>query len=329
MGQLVYILGRSGTGKSYSLRDFDPTELAVINVEGKILPFRGSAKIHTVNTDDSGEIETKLAEFAKKYKRIVIDDFQYLMANEFMRRSAEKGYDKFTEIAKHAWTIANMVRDLPQDVIVYILCHTDTDADGNERLKTIGKLLDEKIVLEGMSTIVLKTNVSDGKYTFLTQNNGKDTTKSPADMFPSYAIDNNLKYVDDKIRSYYGFEGAKSDEEMAEADADAKTEIKKPERRSRRGAAAAPVEAPTEEAPRVGRRAKAHEEQAERMTKALAEDLKEDPREEVPFDEAPEHTYTAEPEEKFMNIPDGVVSDEPAVEENKPKVRRRRNREEE
>jgi hypothetical protein len=327
MGQLVYILGRSGTGKSYSLRNFEPNELAVVNIEGKILPFRGSAKIHTVNTDDADEVESKLEELAKKYKRIVVDDFQYLMANEFMRRSAEKGYDKFTEIAKHAWSIANMVRDLPQDVIVYILCHTDTDADGNERLKTIGKLLDEKIVLEGMSTIVLKTNVSDGKYTFLTQNNGKDTTKSPADMFPSYAIDNDLKYVDDKIRSYYGFEGAKTDEEMAEADAEVKTEIKKPEGRRRRGSTA---EAPAqEEAPaeRVGRRAKAHEEQAERMTKALAEDLKEDPREEVPFDEAPEHTYAAEPEEKFMIIPDEVVSEEPAVEENKPKVRRRKVRE--
>jgi hypothetical protein len=220
-----------------------------------------------------------------------------------------------------------MVRDLPQDVIVYILCHTDTDADGNERLKTIGKLLDEKIVLEGMSTIVLKTNVSDGKYTFLTQNNGKDTTKSPADMFPSYAIDNDLKYVDDKIRSYYGFEGAKTDEEMAEADAEVKTEIKKPERRSRRGATTTSTEVPTEETPKTGRRAKAHEEQAERMNEALAEDLKEDPREEIPFDEAPEHTYTAESEEKFVNIPDGVVSDEPAVEENKPRVRRRKVRE--
>ena len=155
---------------------------------------------------------------AKKYKAIVVDDFQYVMANEFMRRATERGYDKFTEIARHAWDIADCVRTLPADVIVYVMCHTDTDQDGFEKLKTIGKLLDEKIVLEGMSTIVLKTAVSDGQYMFLTQNNGKDTVKSPAGMFPAYAIDNDLKYVDQKIRSYYELGEFLSEEELAEID---------------------------------------------------------------------------------------------------------------
>lgn len=234
MGQLVYILGRSGTGKSYSMRNLDPGKFAVINVQGKWFPFKNANKIKYVVTDDSDSIVKNIKGLATTYNIIVVDDFQYVMANEFMRRAMERGFDKFTEIGRHAWDIANCVRDLPAETIVYIMCHTDTDQEGLERLKTIGKLLDEKIVMEGMSTIVLKTNVSDGKYTFLTQNNGKDTTKSPAGMFPSYAIDNDLEYVDNKIRSYYGFDGSKSEEEMAEADAEAVREVPATEKKTRR-----------------------------------------------------------------------------------------------
>lgn len=234
MGILAFVLGRSGTGKSYSLRNFDPNEVEVINVQGKILPFKGAGKFNLINTDDADAIVDEIKAAAKKYKKIVVDDFQYVMANEFMRRSAEKGYDKFTEIGRHAWDIANVVRELPNDVIVYVMCHTDTDQEGFERLKTIGKLLDDKIVLEGMSTIVLKTSVSDGKYYFLTQNNGKDTTKSPAGMFPTYAIENDLKYVDDKIRNYYEIGDFKSDEEMAAADEEHKNEEISKEKRPRR-----------------------------------------------------------------------------------------------
>lgn len=237
MGIVCFILGRSGTGKSYSLREFGKSDVAVINAQGKILPFKGAAKITTVNTDKSDEIIREMTNFSKRYKRIVVDDFQYIMANEFMRRSTERGYDKFTEIANHAWSIVDEVRKLPDDVIVYIMCHTDTDMDGVEKLKTIGKLLDEKIVLEGMSTIVLKTAVSDGQYMFSTQNNGKDTVKSPYGMFPSMYIDNNLKYVDEKIRSYYEFDGAKTEEELAEADAEVAKEVKKEEKKSRRSRA--------------------------------------------------------------------------------------------
>lgn len=234
MGILAFILGRSGTGKSYSLRNFDPNEVEIINVQGKILPFKGAGKFNLINTDDADAIVDEIKVAAKKYKKIVVDDFQYVMANEFMRRSSEKGFDKFTEIGRHAWDIANVVRELPSDVIVYVMCHTDTDQEGFERLKTIGKLLDDKIVLEGMSTIVLKTSVSDGKYYFLTQNNGKDTTKSPAGMFPTYAIENDLKYVDDKIRNYYEIGDFKSDEEMAAADEEHKNEEISKEKKSRR-----------------------------------------------------------------------------------------------
>lgn len=282
MGVLVYILGKSGTGKSHSMRDFNPSELGIINAQGKILPFKGSGKFDVVNTDNSSEILKQIEIMSKKYKVIVIDDFQYVMANEFMRRSAERGYDKFTEIARHAWDIADYVRTLPNDVIVYIMCHTDTDQDGFEKLKTIGKLLDEKIVLEGMSTVVLKTAVSDGKYMFLTQNNGKDTVKSPDGMFPGYAIDNNLKYVDEKIRSYYELGDFKTEEEMADQDAAVTHEEVSKEKKRRRGKeeekpteaskeeekAAEPTEPaePTEDRPKRSRRKAAEEAIAEAGT---------------------------------------------------------------
>lgn len=263
MGILVYVLGRSGTGKSFSMRNFKKGDLGVVNVQGKILPFKGSGALDIANTDDSSDIVKNIEKMSKKYKSIVVDDFQYVMANEFMRRATERGYDKFTEIARHAWDIANVVRTLPNDVIVYVMCHTDTDQDGFEKLKTIGKLLDEKIVLEGMSTIVLKTAVSDGQYMFLTQNNGKDTVKSPAGMFPSYAIDNDLKYVDEKIRNYYEIGEFLSDEEIAEIDEAVKhDDIPIKEEKKKRGA----------------RRGKAKEEEP---TEASKEDEKEEATEEA------------------------------------------------
>lgn len=249
MGVLVYILGRSGTGKSFSMRNFEKGDLAVINVQGKILPFKGSGKFEIINTDDSSRIVRSIEDLSKKYKTIVVDDFQYVMANEFMRRATERGYDKFTEIARHAWDIADCVRSLPNDVIVYVMCHTDSDQDGFEKLKTIGKLLDEKIVLEGMSTIVLKTAVSDGQYMFLTQNNGKDTVKSPEGMFPAYAIDNDLNYVDQKIRSYYELGDFIPESEMKKADEEVVHEEVKKDEPKKRGRSRAKKEEESTETP--------------------------------------------------------------------------------
>lgn len=217
MGLPVLVLGESGTGKSASLRNFPNDDVAVINVAGKPLPFKN--KIQSETTDDYMEIDKHIRMLAKQgCMSIVIDDAQYLMANEFMRRATERGYDKFTDIAKNFWALINMVKELPDQVIVYFMAHIERDQNGNEKIKTIGKLLDEKITVEGMFTIVLKTNVTDGVYSFLTQNNGHDTVKSPIGMFPTYAIDNDLYYVDQKIRNYYDMDGAASDEEMAAAD---------------------------------------------------------------------------------------------------------------
>lgn len=96
---------------------------------------------------------------------IIIDDFQYLMSNKYMRDSEVKGYDKYTENGKNIWQILNTVNyHMKPYQRVYILSHTD-EVDGKTKLKTIGKLLDEKITPEGMVGIVLQTHIESGKTT--------------------------------------------------------------------------------------------------------------------------------------------------------------------
>jgi len=201
MGLPVLILGYSGSGKSASMRNFGADEVALVNVNGKALPFR-TQFTQTLCSDQYPDIDRFMRSVAAK--TIVIDDCQYLMANEFMRRAKEKSYDKFTEIGQNFWTLVRSVLSLPPDVTVYFLSHIDTDENGRQKIKTIGKLLDEKITVEGMFTIVLKTSVQDGHYYFATQTDGRDTCKSPMGLFPAMYIDNDLKAVDKAIRDYYG-----------------------------------------------------------------------------------------------------------------------------
>lgn len=205
MGIPVLILGESGTGKSASMRNFSPDQVGVFNVGAKPFPFR--SRLNKVDTDDYRVIMGGLSKM--KTRSAVIDDAQYLMANEYMRRCKENGYQKFTDIATNFWNLAQFViRELPSDRIVYFMCHVERDQEGREKCKTIGKMLDDKITVEGLFTIVLKTHVQDGVYTFVTQNNGADTVKSPMGMFDQLEIDNDLAMVDAVIREYYGLEAA-------------------------------------------------------------------------------------------------------------------------
>lgn len=215
MGMPILILGESGTGKTTSLRNFKEGEIAIVNVTGKALPFRGKFEMLKATTD-----AWQILKFMRETtaKRIIIDDCQYIMSFQYMRRIKETGWEKFNELQSDFFTIIDAVASLPDDVIVYFLSHLETKDDGRQKIKTIGKMLDEKITLEGMFTTVLKTHVSDGKYYFLTQNSGNDTVKSPLGMFADFAIDNDLKYVDEKIRNYYQIGEYKSDEEIAKAD---------------------------------------------------------------------------------------------------------------
>jgi hypothetical protein len=203
MGIPVMMLGASGTGKSASMRNLDPAKYGFVNPAKKPLPFRSDKK--GLDTDDYKRITHALDTATSNI--IVIDDAQFLMANEFMRRANEKGYDKFTKIGKDFFDLIQHVTDkLPPEKIVYFMGHTEVDQFGNTKFKTIGKMLDEKVTVEGLFTIVFKTHVQTNPrgYFFSTQNDGTDTVKTPIGMFAEELIDNDLVIVDAAIREYYG-----------------------------------------------------------------------------------------------------------------------------
>lgn len=196
----AFILGHSGSGKSFSLRNLDPRLVGFINVVGKHLPFRG-ANFRQIISDDATKIKELLLNSTAPI--IIIDDFQYLMSNQFMRDSDIKGYDKYTQNGKNIWEILNIINFAMKPYQrVYILSHTD-EHEGKTKLKTIGKLLDEKITPEGMVGIVLQTHIENNQYFFITQNNGATTVKAPFEMFADRLIPNDLNAVDDAICDYY------------------------------------------------------------------------------------------------------------------------------
>ena len=202
MGMPVLVLGDSGSGKSTSLRNFKQGEVFVFSVAGKRLPFREPLDIELNSTYTS--IGKKLME--QEYKTYVIDDSQYLLAFDFFGRAKETGYGKFTDIAvKFQSMIDYIARSTPEDTIVYLLHHIEYCEDGRIKAKTIGKMLDEKLTVEGLFTIVLLAQTDGQNYKFITQNDGGSPAKAPLEMFDR-EIDNDLKLVDETIRAYYGME---------------------------------------------------------------------------------------------------------------------------
>lgn len=211
MSNTTLIIGESGTGKSSSLRNLLPETTFIINVLDKPLPFRRSK--HKYNKDAKNYVSTdnysKIIDYidAVDTRRpdinvLIIDDFQYIMANEFMARATEKGFDKFSEMANHAWAVVKRLTQTRDDLYCFVLAHSDTDATGKVKCKTIGKMLDEKITLEGMFTSVLHTQIIDGNYQFLTQFNGTHIAKSPMGMFSTALIENDLKRVLECMYTY-------------------------------------------------------------------------------------------------------------------------------
>ena len=210
MGIPVFVMGRSGSGKTYSLKNFKADEVGVISIEKGRLPFKSDIKVMKIpNTFTSARdmAEVYRAKYSwlmsiiekAKSRSIVIDDSQYLLVNELFDRSFEKGYDKFAQMAANFRNLIHFINELDQeDKIVYFLHHTETDTDGREKAKTIGKMLDEKLTVEGCFDIVLYCQ----DHKFYTQANGQSTAKTPEGMF-DLEIPNDLKAVDDAIRNYY------------------------------------------------------------------------------------------------------------------------------
>lgn len=210
----VLVIGKSGGGKSTSLRNcVDNEEWNLINVLGKPLPFKG--KIPQVTTDNYEQVKKCLA--GSKAHSVVIDDAGYLITNYFMKNHSSKGagnavFSMYNTLADNFWNLIEFVKSLPEDKIVYIIMHEDIDDFGNVKPKTIGKLLDEKLIVEGMFTIVLRCVYESGKHLFVTQAIDGSVSKSPMGMFDELQIDNDLLYVDNKIREYYGLEIKESEE---------------------------------------------------------------------------------------------------------------------
>lgn len=215
----VLVEGRSGSGKTFALKNFKPDELGVISVEKGRLPFRSELKVIRIPKWGGEEAQNFAQVNAAKYswimntirkanaKSIAIDDSQYLLANELFDRAYEKGYDKYTQMAVNFRNLIHFVNDLEDDdKIVYFLHHSETDSDGREKCKTIGKMLDEKLTIEGCFDIVLYCQ----DHKFFTQSNGISTAKSPEGMF-DLEIPNDLKAVDVAIRNYYNMEGNSND----------------------------------------------------------------------------------------------------------------------
>lgn len=364
MAQKTLVMGESGTGKSTSLRNLDPAITAIVNPVGKPLPFKSKNGKFTMlnNETKSSNITAWMKGQAKAGKKIlIVDDFQYLLSIPYMNRIHEGGWDKWNDFGDDYFKLIDVCADLPADVRVYYLTHCETLDNGITTIKLIGKLLREKITIEGLFTIVLRTSVVDQKYYFLTQNSGKDTVKSPMGMFDAYAVENDLAYIDDKICNYYEIGAFKSDEEMAAKDQEVAGDLQRPDKNGRRtrGTAGAAT-ASGEKTRRTRAQVEAENNEKigqymEQVDKAITEACGD--REEIPFEEAaavadtvpkpdlekpPRRTRRERQEaeqqpeaqsenfaDKFMNIPDGT--DEPPLpeqtaEQPEQKTRQRRSR---
>jgi len=225
MAQNVLVIADSGTGKSTSIRTLDPKETFIINIANKPLPFKGwkskYTQISKENKDGNLTSASSSAGIVKaiqhvdknmpNIKTLVVDDWQYMSSFEYFDRANEKGYDKFTQIAANLAMVAKLPKDLRDDLTVFFLTHSEdsTDINGNRKVKakTIGKMIDNTLTLEGLFSIVLfgKVNKNDDgelEYGFETQNNGENTCKSPMGMFEDKFIPNDLQLVKDCIEEY-------------------------------------------------------------------------------------------------------------------------------
>lgn len=201
MGIPVLVLGASGSGKSTSLRNFDIEQVRIFNVAGKPLPF----KKKLLKQDNATYDTIRAGLRSQNIKTFVIDDSQYLMAFESFDHAKETGYGKFTNMALNFKNlITYIIQKLPEDVIVYFLHHTELNEEGKLKAKTLGKMLDNQLTVEGLFSIVLLCTAEGSEHFFITNNDGSNPAKSPMEMF-ELKIPNDLAFVDKTIREYYEF----------------------------------------------------------------------------------------------------------------------------
>ena len=195
----ILLIGKSGSGKSTSLRNFKKEEVAIVNVLGKPLPFKSD--LNAPKCDDYATIIRSIIATDKKI--VVVDDANYLITNEFMKNSSIKGFDKYNEMANNFFNLVNGIKQLQGGKTVYLIMHEDIDEDGNIKPKTIGKLLDDKVNIQGMFTICIRSMYENGNYIFRLKTNGQDCVKTPFGMFEQDEMENDLKKFDEIVREYY------------------------------------------------------------------------------------------------------------------------------
>lgn len=201
MGEVVMIIGKSGSGKSTSLRNFEDGEVGILNVMGKRLPFRN--KLTSVNRPSYDTCKAALK--GNDFRAYVLDDSTYLMQMQNFDLATQKGYDKFTLMAQEfEQLLMSAIADTDDDTLVYFLHHPTFSDDGSSKPQTIGKMLDNQLNIEGVFPIVIECTVIDGEHYFITKNNGSNIVKTPMGMFKKERIDNDLKMVDTTIREYWG-----------------------------------------------------------------------------------------------------------------------------
>lgn len=203
----VIVYGKSGSGKSRSLKNFAEDEIYLVNILGKMMPFKSSLKYITEGDD----MQTIMAGLAKMpTNAAVIDDFGYIMTNMWMREHGVGDQFKlYNQIGDTVWNFINYIKNLPRDKVVYLIMHDDTGDDGFSKLRTIGKLLDQKVCIEGMVTVVLHSVIKGDKHLFKTNSDGSDLAKSPEGMFKDIEMENDLKAVDTAIREYWNLKPLK------------------------------------------------------------------------------------------------------------------------
>lgn len=226
MAELLAIVGESGSGKTTSIRNLNPEHTFIISTTGKRPGIKGANKKYptfnvadgkmngnfyaTSNVDQIGKMLQIIDKKMPHITTVVIDDYQYVMGFEAMDRAKEKSYDKFTDMAQHAYQVLKTAMNMRDDLYVVVSTHSENTGDRinpYNKMKTLGKMLDSVITLEGLFTYVLFTTIQrddDNKssYKFITNSDGTCTAKSPMGLFDNTYVDNDLNMVINRIKEY-------------------------------------------------------------------------------------------------------------------------------
>ncbi len=217
MSKTILILGESGVGKSTAIRTLPADETFIINIINKALPFKGAMKKYNklspdgltgnyYSADDSSAIIRAIELVNKKrpeIKYLIIDDFGFSITQSFMKKAHIKSFEKFNEIGYEAFSVLETVKRLRDDLFCFVTMHTEIDGNGRYKPRTVGKMIDQYIVIEGIFDLVLHALIVDGRHVFLTNNDNVHMAHTAIDMFPTNFIDNDMKLVVDAINDYY------------------------------------------------------------------------------------------------------------------------------